>query len=329
MPKVFVTRCIPEPGLAMLRKIAEVKVWPKKLPPPREVLLKETRDCDALISLLTDKIDGELLDNAPRLKVVANYAVGYDNIDLAAATHRGVLVTNTPGVLTETTADLAFALMLAAGRRLTEAEQFLRAGQWKTWHPTLLLGQDIYGATLGLVGLGRIGSAVARRARGFDMEVLYYSRRRKKNLEMELGVKYVPWIELLTRSDFISIHVPLTTDTRHLLNADAFAQMKPTAVLVNTARGPIVDEAALYRALKNKQIAAAGLDVFEQEPLKKDDPLLTLDNVVLLPHIGSASVATRTRMATMAAENVVAVLAQQRPPNLVNVEAWEPPKYLS
>jgi glyoxylate reductase len=323
MPKAFVTRRIPEPGLAILREVAEVKVWEEELPPPREVLLKEVADCDALVPLLTDRVDDELLDRAPRLKVVANYAVGYDNIDVPACTARGVLVTNTPGVLTETTADLAFALILAAARRLVEADKFLRAGKWKTWGPTLLLGQDVYGATLGLVGLGRIGAAVARRARGFNMKILYYSRHRQEALEKELGVEYVSFDELLRRSDFISIHVPLTAETRHLFNAEAFAKMKPTAVLVNTARGPIVDEAALYAALKTGRIAAAGLDVMDPEPPSPDNPLLTLNNVILLPHIGSASIATRTRMATMAAENAAAALRGELPPNLVNPEAWE------
>ncbi|MDK2856516.1 MAG: glyoxylate reductase [Bacillota bacterium] len=323
MPKAFVTRRIPEPGLAILREVAEVKVWEEELPPPREVLLKEVADCDALVPLLTDRVDGELLDRAPHLKVVANYAVGYDNIDVPACTARGVLVTNTPGVLTETTADLAFALILATARRLVEADKFLRAGKWKTWGPMLLLGQDVYGATLGLVGLGRIGAAVARRARGFNMKILYYSRHRQEALEKELGVEYVSFDELLRRSDFISIHVPLTAETRHLFNAEAFAKMKPTAVLVNTARGPIVDEAALYAALKTGRIAAAGLDVMDPEPPRPDNPLLTLDNAILLPHIGSASIATRTRMATMAAENAAAVLRGELPPNLVNPEAWE------
>lgn len=323
MAKVFVTRRIPEPGLAILREVAEVKVWEEELPPPREVLLKEVADCDALVPLLTDRVDGELLDRAPHLKVVANYAVGYDNIDVPACTARGVLVTNTPGVLTETTADLAFALILAAARRLVEADKFLRAGKWKTWGPMLLLGQDVYGATLGLVGLGRIGAAVARRARGFNMKILYYSRHRQEALEKELDVEYVSFDELLRRSDFISIHVPLTAETHHLFNAEAFAKMKPTAVLVNTARGPIVDEAALYAALKTGRIAAAGLDVMDPEPPRPDNPLLTLDNVILLPHIGSASIATRTRMATMAAENAAAALRGELPPNLVNPEAWE------
>ncbi|NLY49602.1 MAG: D-glycerate dehydrogenase [Firmicutes bacterium] len=322
MPKVFVTRSIPEQGLDILRTVAEVKVWEGELPPPRHVLIQEVQDCDALIPLLTDRIDGELLDRAPGLKVVANYAVGYDNIDVASATARGVLVTNTPGVLTETTADLAFALILAAGRRVVEADKFTRAGKWKTWGPTLLLGQDVYGATLGLVGLGRIGTAVARRACGFNMKILYYSRRRQEGLEKELGVEYVSFAELLRRSDFISIHVPLSQETHHLFDSAAFAQMKPTAVLVNTARGPIVDETALYEALKSGRIAAAGLDVMDPEPPCPDNPLLTLDNVILLPHIGSASVATRTRMATMAAENGVAALRGELPPNLVNKEVW-------
>ncbi|HHW26387.1 MAG TPA: D-glycerate dehydrogenase, partial [Firmicutes bacterium] len=257
----------------------------------------------------------------PRLKVVANMAVGYDNIDVAECTRRGIVVTNTPGVLTETTADLAFALILAAARRVTEAERYLRQGQWKTWSPMLLTGVDVHGATLGIVGLGRIGEAVARRARGFSMRVLYANRSARPEVEAALGIERRGLDELLKSSDFVSIHVPLNDSTRHLIGERELNLMKPTAVLVNTSRGPVVNERDLYRALKDRRIFAAGLDVFDTEPIRSDNPLLELDNVVLLPHIGSASIATRTQMAVMAARNLTQVLAGQTPQNPVNPEA--------
>lgn len=323
-PRVFVSRVIAEPALAMLRAMADVEVWPEELPPPRQVLEEKVRDIDGLLCLLTDTVDGPLLDLAPRLKIVANHAVGFDNIDVPAATARGVLVSNTPGVLTETTADFAFALILAAGRRVVEGDAFTRAGRWKTWGPMLLLGQDVHGATLGLVGLGRIGAAVARRAAGFNMRVLYTDPNRRPDLEASLGVEFREFKDLLAEADFISIHVPLAAETTHLFNAEAFRRMKRTAVLVNTARGPIIDEVALYEALVTGQIAAAGLDVTEQEPIPPSSPLLGLPNVILCPHIASASVATRTRMGTMAAENIVAALGERVPPNLINPEALRP-----
>ncbi|MCF6097121.1 D-glycerate dehydrogenase [Thermovorax subterraneus] len=316
--KVFVTRIIPEEGLNILREMADIKVWQEELPPPREVLLKEVEEVDGLLSLLTDKIDAELMDRAKKLKIVSNYAVGYDNIDLEEATKRGIMVTNTPGVLTETTADLTFALLMATARRIVEGDKFVRAGKWKTWGPMLLLGQDIYGATLGLIGLGRIGYAVAKRAKGFDMKVMYYDQVRNEKAEQELGLEFVTLEKLLKESDFVSIHVPLTPQTRHLINEKTLSLMKKNAILINTARGPIVDEKALYEALVNNRIAGAGLDVMDPEPPSMDNPLLRLDNVVLLPHIGSASVATRTKMAIMAAENLVAGLKGEIPPNLVN-----------
>jgi glyoxylate reductase len=319
--RVYITRPIAEEAVAMLRDVAEVSVWPDPdLPPPYEVLLREAGGIDGLVCLLTDRIDAELLRAGARLKVVSNVAVGYDNIDVAAATARKVMVCNTPGVLTETTADLAWALVMAAGRRISEADRYLREGRWKSWSPQLLLGQDIYGATLGVVGFGRIGQAVGRRAKGFGMTVLYCARSRKPEAEKEIGADFVTLPELLKRSDFVSIHTPLTPETRHLIGAKELAMMKPTAVLVNTARGPIVDESALAQALRERVIFAAGLDVFESEPLAQDSPLLGLENVVLLPHVGSASVATRTLMARMAAENLVAGLKGQRPPYLVNEE---------
>ncbi|WP_422448025.1 glyoxylate reductase [Thermoanaerobacterium sp. DL9XJH110] len=319
-PKVYVTRIIPEEGLNIIREIADIKVWQEELPPPREVLMKEIEEVDGLLSLLTDKIDAELMDRAKNLKIVSNYAVGFDNIDLEAATKRGIMATNTPGVLTETTADLAFALLMATARRIVEGDKFVRAGKWKTWGPMLMLGQDIHGATLGLVGLGRIGYAMAKRAKGFDMKVMYYDLVRNEKAEQELGLEFVNLEELMKESDFVSVHVPLTPQTRHLINKKTLNLMKKNAILVNTSRGPIVDEEALYEALVNNRIAGAGLDVMDPEPPSMDNPLLKLDNVILLPHIASASVTTRTKMATMAAENLVAGLKGEIPPNLLNEE---------
>lgn len=320
-PNVYVSRVIPPPALEIIRGVAEVRMWDREdEPPPRDVLLREAAACDGLLSLLTDRIDEELLARAPRLRVVGNMAVGFDNIDIAAATRHGVLVSNTPDVLTETTADFAFALLMAAARRVVEADAFTRAGKWKTWGPMLLAGQDIHHATLGLIGLGRIGSAVARRAKGFDMRVLYYDPIRRPDLEESLGIEYREMNDVLRASDFISVHVPLTPETRHLISMEQFRMMKPTAVFVNAARGPIVDQAALAEALRTRTIYAAGIDVFEREPVSVDDPLLKLDNVVVVPHIASASIPTRTRMATLAAENIAAVLQGRRPPTPVNPE---------
>ena len=271
-----------------------------------------------LVCQLTDRIDAALLDAAPSVKVVSNVAVGFDNIDVAAATERGIVVTNTPGVLTNTTADLAFALILGAGRRLGEAERYLRAGRFKQWRIDLLTGWDVWQATLGIFGMGRIGQAVARRGRGFDMRVLYYDPfRQSEELERELGIEYASKEEVLAQADFLSLHCALTPETRHLVGAAEFEAMKPTAVLVNTSRGPVVDEAALAAALKRGSIAAAGLDVFENEPEVHPD-LLACENALIVPHIASASVATRTRMCLMAAENMAAGLAGERPPNIVN-----------
>jgi glyoxylate reductase len=284
------------------------------------VLLREVGEIDGLLSLLTDRIDAELLDRAPRLRVVANVAVGFDNIDIPAATARGVVVTHTPGVLTETVADFAMALILGVARRLVEADKYTRADRWRSWEPMLFLGQDVHQATLGLVGLGRIGSAVARRARGFNMRILYHDVVRREDLEAELGIEFRPFEEVLRTSDFISVHVPLLPETRHLIGREQLRLMKPTAVLVNTSRGPVVDTMALAEALRDGQIWGAGLDVFEVEPVPPDHPLLGLDNVIVVPHIASASVVTRTRMAVMAAENLLAVLEGRRPENPVNPE---------
>lgn len=324
-PKVYVTRVIPAPALDIVRGVAEMRMWDREdVPPPHDVLLREVADCDGLLSLLTDRIDDDLFARAPNLRVVGNMAVGFDNVDIDAATRRGVLVSNTPEVLTETTADFAFALLMGAARRTVEADAFTRAGKWKTWGPLLLAGQDIHHATLGLVGLGRIGAAMAKRAKGFAMTVLYYDPVRRPDLEESLGIGYREMNDVLAQSDFVSVHVPLMHQTRHLIGAEQFRMMKRTAVFINAARGPIVDQAALAEALRTRTIYAAGIDVFEQEPVSPGDPLLQLDNVVLAPHIASASIPTRTRMATLAAENIAAVLQGRRPPTPVNPEVLPP-----
>lgn len=318
-PRVYITRRIPEEALKIIAGRCDYRMWDSEDERvPRDVLESEVGQVDGLYTLLTERVDPDLLNRAPGLKVVANMAVGYDNVDVEECSRRGVVVTNTPGVLTETTADLAFALMMAAARRVPEAERFLRGGKWKTWSPMLLTGVDVFGATLGLIGLGRIGQAVAKRAKGFSMLVLYSGRSRRPDLEDALGVEWRGLDDLLRESDFVSIHVPLTETTRGMIGSREIALMKPTAVLVNTSRGPVVREPDLYEALREKRIFAAGLDVFETEPLPSDSPFLGLPNVVLLPHIGSASVATRTKMAVMAARNLVQVLSGQRPDNPVN-----------
>ena len=288
-----------------VREIAEVEVWPEPLPPSRDVLKAKAADADGLLCLLTDRIDAELLAGAPRLKVVSQMAVGYDNIDVQACTARGVVVGNTPGVLTETTADLAFALLLATARNLVEAERYTRSGEWRTWSPMLLTGPDVHHATLGIVGMGRIGYEMARRAHGFQMRIVYTARNPHPDVERDFGAQHVALDTLLAAGDFVSLHLPFSPATKHFIGAAELARMRPSALLINTARGPIVDQSALVSALQTGTIAGAGLDVFEIEPLPLDDPLLRLPNVTLLPHIGSASTATRTRMAELAAENLV------------------------
>jgi glyoxylate reductase len=319
-PKVFVTRRIFQEALDRISQAAEMEVWPDDLPPPYEVLLQKVKDTEGILTMLTDKIDANLMEKSPRLKVISNMAVGHDNIDVAAATRRGIRIGYTPGVLTETTADLIFSLLLASARRIVEADNYTRDGRWQTWGPLVLLGQDIHHATLGIIGLGRIGTEVARRARGFNMKILYYSRtRRTPQQESELGLEYVDRMpELLSRSDFISVHVPLTRETHHLIGAAEFAVMKPTAVFINASRGAVTDQRALYEALKNGQIFSAAIDVTETEPIAMDDPLLTLKNIVITPHIGSASVLTRTKMSLMATDNLLAGLRGQTLPNCVN-----------
>jgi glyoxylate reductase len=309
--KVLVTREIPEAGLHLLDGFDVTVLYER--PPERGELLEAVRGANGILSTATEKVDGEVMDAAgDDLRVVANMAVGYDNIDVGAAKERGVVVTNTPGVLDETTADVAFMLMLAAARRLGEGERLLRSGKWEWWGPKQLRGLDVWGKKLGIVGLGRIGRAVARRAKGFGMEILYHNRSRKEDAEKDLGARYLELQELLGESDFVSIHTPLTDETRHLIGAKELERMKPGAVLVNTSRGPVVDEGALADALENGGIFAAGLDVYEEEP-KVHPKLLELENVVLAPHIGSASIETRDKMATLAAENLAAVLSGEQP----------------
>jgi lactate dehydrogenase-like 2-hydroxyacid dehydrogenase len=290
---------------------------------PPEELIRRLQDKQGVVAQITDKFSAAVMDQLPNLKAISNIAVGYDNIDVPAATARKIAVTNTPDVLTDTTADFAFLLLLAAARRLVEADNYLHAGRWGEWRVDVLCGHDLHHRTLGLVGMGRIGQAVARRARGFDMRVLYHdSIRQLEATEKALNLEFVPFETLLEKADFISLHVPLLPQTRHLMGAAQFARMKKTAVLVNTSRGPVVDEAALAEALATGQIAAAGLDVFEREP-EVHPGLLKLPNAVLSPHIASASIATRARMCVLAAENVVAAVSGRRPPNLVNRELWE------
>ncbi len=317
-PRVYVTRQLPGDAIDRLREQAQIDIWGGDLPPPRDELLQALAEAEGLICLLTDNIDAGLLAEAPNLRAVSTMAVGYDHIDVEAATANGVLVTHTPGVLTETTADFTFALLLSAARRLPEGERAVREGRWSSWNPSFLLGRDVHGATLGIVGLGEIGLAVVRRARGFGMRVLYHSRTRKPAAEEELGCVYVSFDELLGESDFVSVHLPLTPETRHLFDDAAFERMKTTAIFVNTARGAVVDEAALMRALDSKVIAGAAVDVAEEEPLPRHDPLLRLPNLLATPHIASASVATRSRMAEMAVDNLLSALAGETPAHCVN-----------
>jgi len=324
-PRVFVARRIPDDGLQPVSQACEAEIWPDELPPPRDVLLRSIAGCDGVLTLLTDRVDAEFFDAAgPQLKVVSNYAVGFDNIDIPEATRRKVPVGNTPGVLTDTTADLAFALLMAAGRRVAEGDRYVRQGRWKTWGPMLLLGHDVHGSTLGIVGFGRIGQALARRALGFGMQILYHDvNRLPSEVEEPLSATFVPLDELLARSDFVSLHVNLTPDTEHLMNAERLRQMKPTGVLVNTSRGPVVDHDALFEALRDGVIFAAGLDVTEPEPLPPSHPLLTLDSCLVVPHIASASRATRGKMAEMAAANLLAGVRGERLPTPVNPEVYE------
>lgn len=323
-PRVLLTRQIPESAFSVVRECADIDIWQENVPIPRDVFLEKVRDIEGLYCLLTDTVDEELLAQAPRLRVVSTMAVGYDHIDVQACTKRKILVGNTPEVLTETTADFAFALLMAAARRIGEGSEFVKAGYWGAWDPALLLGQDIYGATLGIIGFGRIGQAVARRAKGFEMRVLVsHAHCVSEEILREAGVVQVSFDQVITESDFLSLHIPFTENTQHLINRGVLKRMKSTAILINTSRGKVVDQRALYHALKERQIAYAGLDVTDPEPLSVQDPILALPNCLVVPHIASASVSTRTKMAIMAVENLCAGLDGQPLPYCVNPEASE------
>ncbi|MBH8574167.1 D-glycerate dehydrogenase [Nostocaceae cyanobacterium CENA369] len=320
--KVFITRRLPA-GLEQLQQVASVEVWTERKPPPYDVLLEKVKAIDGLLCLLSDRIDEQLIV-AGNLKVISQMAVGYDNIDVAAATKRRIPVGHTPGVLTDATADFTWALLMAAARRVVEADRFTRAGLWQSWEPDLLLGPNITGATLGIVGFGRIGQAVARRARGFDMRILYTSTYQwEPELEKSLGVEFAPLEKLLQESDFVTLHTPGTDDTYHLFSDRQFDLMKSEAILINTARGTVVDSDSLYRALASGKIAAAAVDVTESEPIPHDSPLLTLDNLIITPHIGSASRQTRLKMAKMAIANLMAGLRGHSLPYCVNPEIYQ------
>lgn len=323
--RLAVTRVIPDAGMELLRAAEqageiELRVYPEELPPSAVELDTLLDGADGVITILTEKITADVLDRHPGLKVVSNFAVGYDNIDVPAATARGVAVCNTPGVLTETTADFAFALLVAAARRVVEGVDYVRAGRWKTWGPTLLLGRDLYGATIGIVGFGRIGKEMAKRAAGFDMRILAYDAYRDEQAAKDLGATFVELDELLRESDFVSLHCALTPETRHLIGARELGLMKREAILVNAARGPVVDTDALTQALRDGTIWSAALDVTDPEPLPPDHPLISMPNCIVVPHIASASVATRNRMATLAVQNALAVLQGKTPPHCVNPE---------
>jgi len=323
--KIFVTRKIPEEGLNILKKEHEVDVNPYNRVLTKREIIKGLKGKDGLLCLLTDNIDEEVIRSEPRLKMIASYAVGYDNIDVKTATELGIPVSNTPGVLTDATAEMAWALLFSVSRRIVEGDRFSRAGRFKGWDPLLLLGQDIAGKVLGVVGTGRIGTAFALKSKGFNMKVLYVNNKRNEKLERELGAEKVDLDELLKQSDFISLHVPLLSSTRHLISEKQLRMMKSNAILINTSRGPVIDEKALIKALKEKWIFGAGLDVYENEP-EIPEELKELDNVVLQPHSASATIASRTGMAIIAAKNMIAGLRGDIPPNCVNPEVFEKEK---
>jgi len=318
--RVFVTRPISQPALRRLAQAARVELWDDDLPPSHAELLRRLVRANAVLSMVSDRFDDATIAELPNLAVISNLAVGVDNVDLAAATRAGIAVGHTPGVLTETTADLAFALMMAAARRMVEGDQFVRAGKWRTWTPKLMLGRDVWGATLGIIGWGAIGQAMARRASGFGMRILYVAHQNVDSEPHPSGAECVALARLLAEADFISLHVPLTETTHHLIAGHQLAAMKPTAIIVNTARGAVIDQAALTAALQSGRIAAAALDVAETEPIDPDDPLLKLPNVVITPHIGSASHATRLRMAELAVDNILDVFAGRMPRRCANPE---------
>lgn len=322
-PKVYVTRRIPKSGIKLLQNTCDVEIWDSDDVVPRDTFLQAVSDKDAVLCLLTEKVDAETLDVAKNVKIFANMAVGFDNIDVDECTRRGVAASNTPGVLTDTTADFAFTLLMAAARRIREGHEFVHAGKWETWGPLLLMGQDIHHATLGLIGLGRIGAEMARRGQGFSMRMIYNDVVRREDLEEELGLEYADFDTVLQESDFVSLHVPYMPATHHLISTTQLAMMKQSAILINSARGAIVDPQALYTALKSGEIWAAGLDVTEPEPIPMDDPLLTLDNCLIAPHIASASFNTRSDMSELAANNILAALSGNRPPTILNPEVLE------
>ncbi|MFQ5831664.1 MAG: 2-hydroxyacid dehydrogenase [Candidatus Thorarchaeota archaeon] len=322
--QVFITRMIPDVGLKAISAAFETSIWTKEEPPSKADIIRKAKRASGIVTLLTDSIDGEVIESLPELRVISQYAVGFDNIDISTATQKGIMVTNTPGVLTETTADFTWALILSVSRRIMEADKYVREGMWRVaWGPRLLLGRDIFGATLGIIGLGRIGQAVARRATGFSMRILYHSRTRSDEalaIEKATGAVRKDIGELLRESDIITVHVPLTAETHNMIGPDELAMMKPGAVLINTSRGPVVDEDALYDSLKSGHLGGAGLDVFTQEPVSLKNPLLKMPNVVLAPHIGSASIDTRNRMAQICSENLITALQGNVPRYIVNPE---------
>ncbi len=321
-PKVFLTREVPPAVIAFLREHTDLALNPEDRVLTAAEVIAGLRGRDALLCNITDPIGAEIMDGAPGLKVIANFGVGFNNIDVAAATTRRIPVTNTPGVLTEATADIAFALLLAAARRLGEGERLVRSRQWTGWTPMQMLGADVTGATLGLLGFGRIGQAMAKRARAFDLKVVYWNRTRLSASEEEkLGVNYLPFDEVVATADFLSLHVAYNKDTHHLLGERQFAAMKPTAIVINTARGPVIDEKALVRALASRRIGGAGLDVFEKEPALEPE-LYALENAVIVPHLGSATIGTRTKMGMLAAQNLLAACSGQRPPHCVNPQVY-------
>lgn len=323
-PKVFVSRVLPDVGMKLIKDACEAEIWTDPLPPPAAVLRQKIAGCDGLVSLLTDRIDGDLLDRAPQLKVVSNFAVGFNNIDVAACTQRGVAIGNTPGVLTDATADMAFCLLIGAARRLVEGHQYSLSGKWKTWEPLGHLGQDLAGRTIGIIGMGRIGYALAKRCHGgWDMKVLYYDVHPSEKAEKDFGAQKVDLDTLLRQSDFISLHADLNPNTRGMIGKEQFEKMKKSAILINTARGPLVDQKALASALRSGTIFAAGLDVTDPEPPTRDDPLLSLPNVIIAPHIASATFQTRNQMAEICAKNLIAGVQGQPLPAWVNPEVAE------
>lgn len=319
----YATREIPAAGLRLLLNAGSVESWQGDAPPPREELLARVAECDALICMLTDRIDADVLAAAKRLKVIGAYSVSTDNIDLATATEQGICVCNAPGVLTDATADLTWALLLSAARRVVEGDALVRSGAWVAWDPQLLLGMPVYERTLGLLGMGRIGQAVARRAVGFDMRIIYHTRHRDEHAEQSVGAHYVDLDTLLRESDFLSVHTAISADTRGMIGEGELARMKPSAVLINTSRGAVVDQTALAEALRAGRLFAAGLDAYPTEPLPAGDPLRDLPNVVLLPHLGSADVPTRENMARTSAESILDVMSGRLPSHLVNPDVWD------